>query len=47
MYVLSALNNWARSQLAWKQLKLPSPSEVITWFHGYYEVPNGNVQPKS
>ena len=36
---ISTLNNCARAKLAWKQLTFQA-----TWFHGYYEVPNDNVQ---
>ena len=47
MYAFSILNNCARAHLAWKQLTLQNHLnlyEVITWIHGYYPVPNDNVQ---
>ena len=42
MYVLSALNNCARAQIAWKQLtplNYLNLYEFITQFHDYYKVP--------
>ena len=47
MNVLSALTNCARAQLTLRQLKLRnhlSLYKVVTYFHGYYEIPNDNVQ---
>ena len=47
MYVLCVLNNCVRPQLPWKQLTHRDQLnlyEVITQFHGYYEVPNDYVQ---
>ena len=45
--VLSSLKNFARAQLAWKQLTLRNHLnlyELVTLFHGYHEVANDNVQ---
>ena len=44
--VLSSLKNFARAQLAWKQLTLRNHLnlyELVTLFHGYHEVTNDNV----